>query len=84
LKRLTDEYYDNLIRIGDVCLVKSEEKSDWELAIYEGKFNGKYKARKGVTTEEFQYCISYKENSSYLGRSMFPDYMLTEEGEIEV
>jgi len=82
-KRVIDEYYESLIRIGDVCLVKRNENSDWTLAIYDGKFDGKFKAKVGVDSEVFEYCISYAENSSYLGRAMFPDWMLDGESEIE-
>jgi hypothetical protein len=83
LKRLTDEYYDSMIRIGDVCLVKRNENSDWILAIYDGKFDGKYKAKVGTESEVFPFCISYSENSGYLGRAMFPDWMLDNENEID-
>ncbi len=77
-KRVVDEYYESLMRIGDVCLVKKSEEDDWKLAIYEGKFDGKYKAKEGVDPEVFEFCISYKENSGYLGRAAFPDWMLKE------
>lgn len=78
-KRVTDEYYESLIRIGDVCLVKREEAGEWILAIYDGKFGGQYKARVGVDSESFPYCISFKENSGYLGRAAFPDWMIGDE-----
>jgi len=83
-KRVTDEYYESLMRIGDVCLVKKEEGSEWTLAIYDGKFDGKFKAKVGVDSEVFPYCISYSENSGYLGRAAFPDWMLGEESEINI
>jgi hypothetical protein len=82
-KRVTDEYYESLMRIGDVCLVKSDEGTEWKLAIYDGKFDGKFKAKVGVDSETFPYCISYAENSGYLGRAAFPDWMLSEGSEIE-
>ena len=82
-KRVTDEYYESLMRIGDVCLVKSDEGTEWKLAIYDGKFDGKFKAKVGVDSEVFPYCISYQENSGYLGRAAFPDWMLSEGSEIE-
>ena len=82
-KRVTDEYYESLIRIGDVCLVKSGENTEWKLAIYDGKFDGEFKAKMGIYSETFPYCISYSENSGYLGRVAFPDWMLTGENEIE-
>ena len=83
-KRVTDEYYESLMRIGDVCLVKRGENSEWILAIYDGKFDGKFKAKVGVDSETFEHCISYAENSGYLGRAAFPDWMLGNEGsEIE-
>jgi len=82
-KRITDEYYESLMRIGDVCLVKSDEGAEWKLAIYDGKFDGKFKAKVGVDSETFPYCISYAENSGYLGRAAFPDWMLNEGSEIE-
>ena len=78
-KRLCDEFYDSMLRIGDVCLAKKDHNSDWTLAIYEGKFNGKYLARTGTEKLEWEYCISFAENSGYLGRPSFPDWMLTEE-----
>jgi hypothetical protein len=78
LKTIIDEYYDSMIRIGDVCLVKKDEQSEWRLAIYDGKFDGKYKAKVGVESEIFPYCISYSENASYLGRAMFPDWLIDE------
>lgn len=76
---IIDSYYDSLLRIGDVCLVKKDENDDWSLAIYDGKLDGKHKAKRGVDVEYFKYCISYPENSSYLGRAMFPDWMIPEE-----
>ena len=82
-KRVTDEYYESLMRIGDVCLVKDAENTEWRLAIYDGKFDGKFKAKVGVDSEVFPYCISYQENSGYLGRAAFPDWMLSEGSEIE-
>ena len=82
-KRVTDEYYESLMRIGDVCLVKDAENTEWKLAIYDGKFDGKFKAKVGVDSEVFPYCISYQENSGYLGRAAFPDWMLSEGSEIE-
>ena len=82
-KRVTDEYYESLMRIGDVCLVKEAENTEWKLAIYDGKFDGKFKAKVGVDSEVFLYCISYQENSGYLGRAAFPDWMLSEGSEIE-
>jgi len=78
-KRIFDEYYDSLMRIGDVCLVKKNENSDWILAVYDGKIDGKYKAKVGVDSEVWEYCISFSENSSYLGRAMFPDWLIPEE-----
>ena len=78
-KRIIDEYYDSLIRIGDVCLVKKNENSDWVLAVYDGKIDGKYKAKIGVESEVWEYCISFTENSSYLGRAMFPDWLIPED-----
>ena len=77
--RIIDEYYDSLLRIGDVCLVKKEDPDDWRLAIYDGKLDGKYKAKIGVEPELWKYCISYSENPSYLGRAMFPDFLIPEE-----
>ena len=82
-KRVTDEYYESLMRIGDVCLVKDAENTEWKLAIYDGKFDDKFKAKVGVDSEVFPYCISYQENSGYLGRAAFPDWMLAGENEIE-
>ena len=82
-KRVTDEYYESLMRIGDVCLVKDAEETEWKLAIYDGKFDGKFRAKVGVDSEVFPYCISYQENSGYLGRAAFPDWMLNEGNEIE-
>lgn len=82
-KRMVDEYYESLIRIGDVCLVKSSDNEEWKLAIYDGKFDGKFKAKVGVDSEVFPFCISYQENSGYLGRAAFPDWMLSEGSEIE-
>ena len=67
------------MRIGDVCLVKKNENSDWILAVYDGKIDGKYKAKVGVDSEVWEYCISFSENSSYLGRAMFPDWLIPEE-----
>ena len=30
-KRVTDEYYESLMRIGDVCLVKDAENTEWKV-----------------------------------------------------
>ena len=77
--RIVDEYYDSLLRIGDVCLVKREDQDDWCLAIYDGKLDGKYRAKVGIDSELWKYCISYSENPSYLGRAMFPDFLIPDE-----
>ena len=81
LNAVINKFYDSKLRIGDVCLAKETETSDWVLAIYDGKFDGQYRAKASSEVSTWRYCISYSENSSYLGRSMFPDWMLPEENE---
>lgn len=84
LKKVIIEFYDNKLKTGEVCLVKEKEDSDWTLAVYERKTEDEkgYYARRGLSPEKFEYCINYSENSSLLGRSLFPEWLIDEEEEI--
>ena len=81
LKKVTSSYYDSKLKTGEVCLVKEEETGNWILAVYERKTeDGQgYYAKRGLETERFMYCINYSENPSYLGRSMFPDWLIPDD-----
>ena len=78
-KKMSDQYYDSLMRIGDICLGKVDETSNWVLVVYEGKLDGQYRARTGQDKTEWKYCIPYQANSGYLGRPSFPDWMIPDD-----
>ena len=78
-QEVINEYYNSLLRSGDICLAKKTLNDPWVLAVYSGPWEGGMLARVSTGNEKFEKCITYKSNEELLGRVSFPDWMIQEE-----